>query len=62
MRKFEEFIMAVLVSTIIGLAISYATILMTWVVDLTFLESVAVYHFWIHFASWVKSFSNNEDE
>jgi hypothetical protein len=62
MRKFEEFITAVLVSTIIGLAISYATILMTWVVDLTFLESVAVYHFWIHFASWVKSFSNTEDE
>ena len=54
--------MAVLVSTIIGLAISYATILATWLVDLTFLESVAVYHFWIHFASWVKSFSNNEEE
>ena len=62
MKKFEEFIMALLVSTIIGLAISYATILIIWVVDLTFLESVAVYHFWIHFASWIKSFSINEDE
>lgn len=62
MKKFSEFIGAVLVSTTIGLALSYATILIPFVSDLTFLEAVAAYHFWIHLANWLKSFEQGEEE
>lgn len=62
MKKFEEFITAIFVSSVIGLALSYATILLPTIADLSFLESVAVYHFWIHVASWIKSTRYNDEE
>jgi hypothetical protein len=62
MKKVDEFITGVFVSTVIGLALSYTTILFEFIPDISFLESVAVYHFWIHFANWAKSFSNEQEE
>lgn len=54
MKRFDEFVTGIFVSTVIGLALSYCTILLSWVTDLSFLEAVAVYHFWIYFANWIK--------
>lgn len=61
MRKFGEFIGALMVSIVIGLALSYATILIPFITDLNFFESVAVYHFWIHLANWLKTFEEVEE-
>jgi hypothetical protein len=62
MKKFSEFITALLVSITIGLAISYATILIPFMVDISFLEAVAVYHFWIHLANYLKTYEQVEEE
>lgn len=59
-QKIDEFFTALFVSSVIGLAISYLTILNDWVVDLNFLESVAVYHFWIHFGNFLKRSPDTE--
>lgn len=62
MKKFGEFLSAVMVSITIGLAISYATILLPVIVDLSFLEAVAVYHFWIHFGTWLNNYNQTNEE
>jgi hypothetical protein len=54
-HKFEELVTAIFVSTVIGLALSYLTILNDWFVDLNFLEAVAVYHFLIHIGNFLKA-------
>lgn len=61
MKNFQDFLTAIMVSVIIGLAMSYVTILVPYVVDITFLEAVAIYHFWIHLANWMKSTSESEE-
>lgn len=61
MKNFQDFFTAIMVSVVIGLAMSYVTILVPYVVDITFLEAVAIYHFWIHFINWMKSTSESEE-
>lgn len=53
-EKLDELITAFFVSSVIGLAISYLSILNEWIVDVNFLEAVAIYHFWIHLANFLK--------
>lgn len=53
-QKFEELVTALFVSSVIGLALSYITILTDWLVDMNFLEAVAVYHFLIHIGNFLK--------
>lgn len=53
-QKIDELVTALFVSSVIGLAISYLTILNDWIVDVNFLEAVAIYHFWIHFGNFLK--------
>jgi hypothetical protein len=62
MKRFDEFITGIFVSCVIGLALSYATILIPFIIDLSFLEAVAVYHFWIHAGNWAKSFSEKDGQ
>jgi len=54
-QRIEELSTALFVSSVIGLAFSYVTILSDFLVDINFLEAVAVYHFWIHIGNFLKA-------
>jgi len=62
MERFKVVINILVVTSVIGLAISYATQLLTAVPDLNFLEAVGIYAIWtpIHHSLNSLNKSNNE--
>jgi hypothetical protein len=63
MQNFKITLNVLIVTSIVGLAISYITILLPQIPDLNFLESVGLYCMLIPVNEFIKSiFENNEQE
>lgn len=63
MQNFKITLNVLMVTSIVGLAISYITILLSQIPDLNFLESVGLYCMLIPVNEFIKSiFQNNEQE
>ena len=61
-KIFRKFLNVIFVTSVVSLAIAYISVLIPMIPDLTFLESVAIYTFLIHIASFLNDLLNNSIE